>query len=245
LQGHGNRNVLIFDIGDDTFDVSILNIEGGKCEVKATAGDNHLGGVDFDNRMVNHFVQEFKRRYKKDLTTSKHCLNKLRIACERAKRELSAGTKANIELNDTFEGIEIRTFITRGRFEQLNADLFHSTMEHVERCLRDAKMDKAQIDDIVLVGGSTRIPMLRKLLQDFFNGKELHKAINPEEVVVYGATIYAAILAGEGKFEKVHDMLWLDVISLPLSTKTAGKVMTVLIKRNTAVPTNETQSLST
>jgi L1 cell adhesion molecule like protein len=244
LQGHGKRKVLVYDFGGGTFDVTILTIEDGKFEVKAVAGDNHLGGVDFDNRMINHFVQEFKRRYNKDLTTNKRFLNKLRIACERAKRELSAVTKVNIELDDTFEGTEFRTFITRARFEELNTDLFRSTMEHVERCLRDAKMDKEQIDDIVLVGGSTRIPMLRKLLQDFFHGKELYKAINPDEAVAYGAVVQAAILAGD-KSREVQGLSTLDVTPLSLGIEAMGGVMSVIIERNTAIPATYTKPYTT
>jgi len=167
-KGTGERNVLIFDLGGGTFDVSILTIEDGIFEVKSTAGDTHLGGEDFDNRMVNHFVQEFKRKHKKDLTSNKRALRRLRTACERAKRTLSSSTQASIEIDSLFEGIDFYSTITRARFEELNADLFRSTLEPVEKALRDAKLDKAQVHDIVLVGGSTRIPKIQKLLQDFF-----------------------------------------------------------------------------
>lgn len=240
----GERNVLIFDLGGGTFDVSLLTIEDGIFEVKATAGDTHLGGEDFDNRLVNHFVQEFKRKHKKDLTSNARALRRLRTACERAKRTLSSSAQTSIEIDSLYEGVDFYTSITRARFEELCQDLFRSTMEPVDRVLRDSKIDKSSVHEIVLVGGSTRIPRVQKLVSDFFNGKEPNKSINPDEAVAYGAAVQAAILSGDTS-SKTQEILLLDVAPLSLGIETAGGVMTALIKRNTTIPTKRSEVFST
>ncbi|CAG0889976.1 unnamed protein product [Darwinula stevensoni] len=240
----GERNVLIFDLGGGAFNISILALEDGIFEVKSTVGHPHLGGEDFDNRMVDHFVQEFKRKFKKDMSQNKQALSRLRRACERAKCALSSSIQTTIELDSFFEGTDFFTSITRACFEEINADLFRSTMEPVEIALRDAKLDKSSIHEIVLVGGSTRIPKIQSFLVNFFKGKEVKKSINPDEAVAYGAAIQAAILHGD-KNEKVQDVLLVDVTPLSLGILGDGGVMTTLIKRSTKIPYWQAKTFTT
>jgi L1 cell adhesion molecule like protein len=211
------------------------------CKVKSTAANTHLGGEDIDNTMVNYFDEIFKRNYKKDLKTNSSAVTRLRAACERAKCTLSDVTEARIKVDSLLEGIDINTSITRTTFEELNVDLFLSTMELVQKSLQDAKMSKAQIDDLVLIGGSTRIPIMQGLLQDFFNRKELYNSIKPDEAVAYGAAVQAAIIAGVVKSEKVQDLLWMNVTPMSLGIGTVGGKMDVFIQRNTPIPTKETK----
>lgn len=243
-RSNSETNVLIFDLGGGTFDVSVLTISQGVFEVKATAGDAHLGGEDFDNRMVSHFVDEFKTQHRKDISGNPRKLRKLKIACEKAKRILSSTNRATIEIDSLFEDSDFSSTITRNLFEELNDDLFTKCADTVKKCLRDAKMDKSSIHDVVLIGGSTRIPRVQQLLQELFDGKELCKSINPDEAVAYGAAAKAAMLRGDNH-ENLHDMLLLDVAPLSLGLEAGGGNMVVVIPRNTVVPTKKERVLST
>ncbi|XP_073126891.1 heat shock cognate 70 kDa protein-like isoform X1 [Henckelia pumila] len=238
------KNVLIFDLGGGTFDVSILTIEKNTFNVRSTAGDTHLGGEDFDNRMVNHFVEEFNRKHKMDISGNPRALGKLRIACETAKRNLSFMLHTTIGIDSLYKGIDFECKIARAKFEELNMDLFEECIGHVQKCLMDAGMDKERIDDVVLVGGSTRIPKVKQLLQDFFDGKELCKSVNPDEAVAYGAAVQAANLAGQG-CDEIRDLVLWDVTPLSLGEAIVGDEMSVVVPKNTKIPTKKERNYIT
>ena len=241
---NNEKNIIIFDCGGGTHDVSLLTLDDGVFEVKATGGCSHLGGEDFDNRLLNYCVEEFKKKSKVDITGNARAMRRLKTACERAKRTLSTTSTCAIEVDALAEAKDFNLAITRAKFEDLCGDIFRKTMEPVEQVLRDAKKSKSEIHDVVLVGGSTRVPKIQSLLSDYFNGKELCKSINPDEAVAYGAAVQAAILHGHGD-SKTDSLLLIDVAPLSLGIETSGQINTIMIARNSTIPCKKTQTFST
>merc|ERR1712106_428010 len=238
----GEKNVLVFDLGGGTFDVSLLTIDNGVFEVVSTNGDTHLGGEDFDQRVMEHFIKLYKKKKGKDLRKDVRAVQKLRREVEKAKRALSAAHQVRVEVESLFEGEDFSETLTRAKFEELNMDLFRGTLKPVQKVLEDADLTKKEVDEIVLVGGSTRIPKVQALVKEFFNGKEPSKGINPDEAVAYGAAVQAGVLSGE---QDTGDLVLLDVNPLTLGIETVGGVMTKLIPRNTVIPTKKSQIFST
>ncbi|PXF45897.1 Luminal-binding protein 5 [Gracilariopsis chorda] len=244
LNKKGEKNILVFDLGGGTFDVTLLTIDDGVFEVLATNGDTHLGGEDFDQRVMDYMMKLFKRKYKKDLSKDKRAIAKLRRECEKAKRALSSQTQVRIEIESLFDGQDFSETLTRARFEELNSDLFRRTLKPVEKVIKDTELSKSQIHEVVLVGGSTRIPKVQQLVSDFFNGKAPSKGINPDEAVAYGAAVQAGILSGDGG-EATDNIVLVDVAPLSLGIETVGGVMSKIIPRNSKVPASKSQTFTT